>query len=465
MPPPRTRNRRHLAAVAAALAAGALITAATVLPPQRARAQDSGPQAAPQAAAADEAGAGSWCARIPPGYGHPPVNLTPLTLQLTQPSVEPVPATDGLIHLPYAAQVTNTQPTPYDIVGVVPVDPLAGFAPTGRNLIIDEQGRDLAGKVRLFAMPPPDNILPDTDPELAPPQPVPGFAIRVPGGNAGLMFFDVTYTDPARVPRLLAHAITLAPPDGGGPGAPGLTNPVPVGCKRLAVLRPPLVGDGWLAAAGCCTPLGYHWAEVIVPINGTLQGSQQFAIDYVQIGPNNTCCNGPVTALTSWWGYNTPVLAAAPGVVVTVEDGRPDQQPVGTVTLRPGEDGPGNRVVEDIGGGRYVGYAHLKPGSIPGWVRPGARLRPGDLIGRVGSSGNSQAPHLHFQVMDAPSFFDATGLPFVFDAQLLEGNVSEAEAQGSLQGAAVPIDRTGAGVRRNLMPARNGVFGYNLSSQ
>jgi hypothetical protein len=41
--------------------------------------------------------------------------------------------------------------------------------------------------------------------------------------------------------------------------------------------------------------------------------------------------------------------------------------------------------------------------------------------------------------------------------------VSEAEAEGSLQGVALPIDRTGAGVRRGQMPARNGVFGYNLS--
>ena len=411
------------ACVVAALAAGALNAAEIpVVPQAQAQTQPAGAGDDAQAVAG-----GSWCSMLPPGFGHPPVNLTPVTLQVLQRSVEPVPATDGLVHLPYAAQVTNTLATPANILGVVPVDPLADFAPTGRNFIIDEQGRDLAGKVRLFA------TFPDTLPD----------------------------TDPAQVPHLLAHAITLATSDGGGPGAPGLTNPVPVGCKKPAVLRPPLVGHGWLAAAGCCTPLGYHWEEAIVPINGALQGSEQFAIDYLQIGPNNTCCNGPVTALTSWWGYNTPVLAAAPGVVVTVEDGRPDQQPVGTVS--PGDDGPGNRVVEDIGSGRYVGYAHLKPGSIPAWVRPGARLRPGDLIGRVGNSGNTQAPHLHFQVMDAPSFFDATGLPFVFEAQLLEGRVSEAEAEGSLQGVALPIDRTGAGVRRGQMPARNGVFGYNLS--
>ena len=52
-----------------------------------------------------------------------------------------MPATDGLIHLAYVAQVTNTQPTPYDITGVVPVNPLAGFVPTGQNLITDPVSR------------------------------------------------------------------------------------------------------------------------------------------------------------------------------------------------------------------------------------------------------------------------------------------------------------------------------------
>src|SRR5262245_15964205 len=192
----RTR-RRPLACIftaATALTAAALITAAE-LPPQRARAQDGGAQPTLQATTADEARAGSsWCTRIPPAFGHPPANPTPVTLQVLQRSVEPVPATDGLIHLPYSAQATNTLATPANILSVVPVDPLADFAPTGRNFIIDEQGRDLAGKVRLFATF-PDNT--------------PSFTARVPAGNSGLMFFDVTYTDPAQVPHLLAHAITL----------------------------------------------------------------------------------------------------------------------------------------------------------------------------------------------------------------------------------------------------------------
>jgi len=157
------------ACVVAALAAGAL-NATDIAVVAQAQTQPAGAGDDAQAVAG-----GSWCSRIPPGFGHPPVNLTPVTLQVLQRSIEPVPATDGLIHLPYVAQVTNTQPTPHDIFGVVPVDPLAGFVPTGRNFIIDEQGRDLAGKVRLFDTL-PDNTLPDTT--------------RVPAGNSGLMFFD-----------------------------------------------------------------------------------------------------------------------------------------------------------------------------------------------------------------------------------------------------------------------------------
>jgi hypothetical protein len=122
------RTRHRLTYVLAALSAGALIAAAV---PQRARAADSRAQAAPQAGAA----ADHWCSTIPPGFGHPPVNLTVPALQVLQRSVEPVPATDGLIHLAYAALALNTLAQPVQIVSVVPVDPLAGFSPTGRNFI------------------------------------------------------------------------------------------------------------------------------------------------------------------------------------------------------------------------------------------------------------------------------------------------------------------------------------------
>ena len=85
--------------------------------------------------------------------------------------------------------------------------------------------------------------------------------------------------------------------------------------------------------------------------------------------------------------------------------------------------------------------AGIPPGFGPPPERGGADRPPRQL-------GNSGAPHLHFQVMDSPSFADSTGLPFVFDTQLREGSISESAVPGFGEGAPVAIDRTGAGVRR-----------------
>ena len=431
------RRCGRFACVVAALAAGALIAAV----PHRARAQDSASE--------------DRCAAALQNAPQPPVTATPVLLRVLQPSIEPVPATDGLIHLAYVAQVTNTRARPADILDVVAVDPLADFAPTGRNIEVDREGNDVTGKVLEFPVPAAER-----DPE-------PGsqrFFTQVPGRGGGLMLFDVTYTDPGQIPQLLAHAITTALPVG-APGVRRLTNPVPVGCVPLAVLHPPLVGHGWLALSGCCTTAEYH-RDGIYGFNGDLWTPEHFAIDFMQIGPNNSAIkgNGPPEAPSDFWGYGTPVLAVADGLAVEVVDGMPDQQHPPTIEGGPftPANAPGNYVIEDIGGGHCVEYAHLKPGTIPAGVRQGAALRAGELIGRVGSSGNSTAPHLHFEVTDRPPPV-ATGLPFVFGTQLLEGRLSQADADVVADGAPVTIDRTGAGVKRDLMPARNDVFGYNLS--
>ena len=57
-------------------------------------------------------------------------------------------------------------------------------------------------------------------------------------------------------------------------------------------------------------------------------------------------------------------------------------------------------------------YAHLAPGSVA--VRSGQRVSVGDVIGRVGHTGNSTAPHLHFQLMDSADAQSARGIPCAF---------------------------------------------------
>ena len=127
------------------------------------------------------------------------------------------------------------------------------------------------------------------------------------------------------------------------------------------------------------------------------------------------------------------------------------------------QNAPGNHVIQDIGGGRSVLYAHLRPRSIA--VRVGETLRPGQPIGRVGNSGSSTAPHLHFQVMDRPSALNAVGLPFVFDRLRVEGSVqgSPDKADEDYEaGRPVRVERSGAGPRTDQMPAEGQVFGFHL---
>jgi murein DD-endopeptidase MepM/ murein hydrolase activator NlpD len=84
-----------------------------------------------------------------------------------------------------------------------------------------------------------------------------------------------------------------------------------------------------------------------------------------------------------------PVYAAADGTVVDAQDGNFDR-----VTDANGE--PANYVVIDNGNGWTTNYWHLRNGSVA--VQPGDPVYAGELIGYVGSSGNSTGPHLHFSV-------------------------------------------------------------------
>jgi murein DD-endopeptidase MepM/ murein hydrolase activator NlpD len=68
--------------------------------------------------------------------------------------------------------------------------------------------------------------------------------------------------------------------------------------------------------------------------------------------------------------------------------------------------------------GTYALYAHLAPGSVA--VTRGQQVRAGEVLGRVGHTGNSTAPHLHFQLMDSGDPLQARGIPCAFAAYLVE---------------------------------------------
>lgn len=71
--------------------------------------------------------------------------------------------------------------------------------------------------------------------------------------------------------------------------------------------------------------------------------------------------------------------------------------------------------------GQFVLYAHLQPSSIQ--VHVGDRVQRRQILARVGNTGNTTAPHLHFHVMSAPLSLASNGLPYVIDTFDLTGRV------------------------------------------
>ena len=222
-----------------------------------------------------------------------------------------------------------------------------------------------------------------------------------------------------------------------------LTNPKPVEqqypaaaiqvMRRLPVIGPPLEGTGWLAAGGCCLPGEAHRTTALA-VNGQLHYAQRFAIDWLKLDEQGRLRSGPVSDVASYAGYGKKLLAVADGVVVATLDGLPDQVPPNnpdpsTVTI---ENLDGNHVVLDIGDGFFAFYAHIKPGSVR--VRVGQKVRAGTVLGRLGNSGNSRAPHLHFHIMDGPSVLGSEGVPYVLQRFKFAGNIPDAALQADYGG-------------------------------
>lgn len=181
----------------------------------------------------------------------------------------------------------------------------------------------------------------------------------------------------------------------------------------------PLAGL-WFIGAGSTLHSSHRWA---VP--------EEFALDIVRLGDGASTHRGDGTKLADYYAYGQDVLAAADGTVVAVLDAVPESD---TNLRRPGETAEaymgrvislqteilakgahhalGNYVTIEHPGGEFSHYAHLLPGSAR--VKKGDAVKKGQPIARLGHSGNSTEPHLHFQVTDGADPLLSAGIPVRF---------------------------------------------------
>ena len=118
-------------------------------------------------------------------------------------------------------------------------------------------------------------------------------------------------------------------------------------------------------------------------------------------------------------------------------DGLPEQTPGKFPTDISPDAADGNAVILDLGNHRYCMYAHMQPGSIRVHARD--KVHRGQVLGLVGNSGNSIAPHLHFQVMDSPSSLASNGLPYEIDNFQVTGKTPGTEAFDEAEAKGAPL--------------------------
>jgi hypothetical protein len=259
-------------------------------------------------------------------------------------------------------------------------------------------------------------------------------------GQTGIVWLDVALDKSAGVPRDLVHEVGITIPK---PSPPLITAtmeekvaPVTVQTRKPAVISPPLDGPNWLDGDSCCDMTAHR--NALNALDGTLWGAERFAIDYIQLQPNGTMSTGDPTKVESYSYFGADIHAVADGPVVGAVDGLPEQIPTKAPTGLKLEEYGGNHIVQDIGGGNYAFYAHLKTGTVK--VKVGDQLTTGQVIGSVGNTGNTDAPHLHFHVMSTPDPLRSDGLPFVFKSFRLDSRLASMDSVDALlQGKPAPM--------------------------
>ncbi len=365
-------------------------------------------------------------------------SMAPAAAQLTPVSAsvlaapDPVEATDGRIHLAYEMTLQNTS-------GVtLTVDSLA--VRTGSGATLRRIGRAEISSVMTKVTREPTSSLAS------------GEGVRVT--------LDVVLRRGREGPRRLVHRISVvaALPNGESLRFAFDASRTRVGRQPALSVSPPLRGGLYLNFNGCCDLSPHRMA--LEQMDGRDHLSERFASDFVQIDEDGVGGEGDLTRNESFFTFGEPVLAVGDARVVRTLNGVPENTPL----IEPSNDRftprtiVGNQVVLRLRGGQFATYGHLQTGSVR--VRRGQRVRRGDVLGRVGNTGQSGGPHLHFQLSDGPDPIASNGLPYVFGRFTLAGAVTNV---GQFLTGAANADirpQDGRSRRRGQMPLQNTVVRF-----
>lgn len=223
--------------------------------------------------------------------------------------------------------------------------------------------------------------------------------------------------------------------------------------KPPLILGPPLTDGLWAAIYEPAWERGHR--RVVYTVDGKAQIPGRFAIDFIKLNSQGRYASDDENVVKNWYGHGADVLAVQDGIIASIRDDFPESETVSAHLKYSAEKATGNFISIDLGNNHIAFYEHLKPGSIK--VKPGQKVKKGDVIASLGFTGQTTGPHLHFHVADKNSPLGAEGIPFVFEKFTFLGVYNDFEKFGKEPW--IPVSPNGPGIKEER-PAPNSVIKF-----
>jgi hypothetical protein len=310
---------------------------------------------------------------------------------------------DGKDHVEYDLLVVNAVEQPVTLKSLMVLDPAGKELTRIDGPLLVAATQTLLDKKPVMEIPASAAVSVDVDlivaPGTAPERVTHRLAYSVPAGTSTAVFVD--------------------PPVIDGPE-------VAINRQPSTVIKPPLKGDGWLATTACCTPNLHRDLRIVVD-GRRIETAETFAVDWALI-KGDRVYEGDGATNEQFYAYGADVFSVANGTVVSAQDDKPDATPNKIMTPKTLSDFGGNQVMLEIAPKVYAVYGHLQPGSLR--VKVGDVVKAGEPLAKIGNTGPSLGPHLHFGLLNRPEIFTGRSLPFVIDRFTLAGTVDIKASQG-----------------------------------
>jgi Peptidase family M23 len=233
-------------------------------------------------------------------------------------------------------------------------------------------------------------------------------------GEAGIIFVFLDFPSVDKSPASLSNQVEVTEPKKPAFHQELTTDPIDLSHAAPIEIGSPLRGANWWTPNGPSNDCAHRRA--VIALNNLVVIPERFAVDWIKLGPDGNSYHGNESKNASYYAYGANIHAVADGRVTATKDGMPENVPhsprmATTIDLN---NIAGNYVIEDLGEGRYAMYAHLIPGSVR--VKPGDHIIKGQVLGKLGNSGNSSEPHLHFQISTGTLPLSGEGIPFEIDS-------------------------------------------------